>query len=51
MAHSGFAFFRSFFLKRGFLDGAEGFIISLYNANTTFYKYLKVAEKSLEDRV
>ncbi len=39
-----FAFFKSFFLKRGFLGGKEGFIISLYNANTAFYKYVKLSE-------
>lgn len=41
-----FAFFKSFILKRGFLDGQEGFLISLYNGQTTFYKYLKVWERS-----
>ncbi|MES2272787.1 MAG: glycosyltransferase family 2 protein, partial [Chlamydiota bacterium] len=44
LAHGFFAFFRSYFLKRGWLCGAEGFTISLYNANTTFYKYLKLME-------
>ncbi len=39
--HSWFAFFKSYILKRGFLGGKEGFIISVYNAHTTFYKYLK----------
>lgn len=39
-----FTFFRSYIIKRGIFDGAEGFIISLYNANTAFYKYLKLAE-------
>lgn len=39
-----FAFLRSYLWKRGIFDGAEGIIISLYNANTTFYKYLKLAE-------
>ena len=42
--HALFAFLRSYFFKRGIFDGAEGFTISLYNANTTFYKYLKLAE-------
>ncbi len=39
-----FSFFRSYLWKRGIFDGAEGIIISLYNANTTFYKYLKLSE-------
>lgn len=40
-----FSFFRSYFLKLGFRDGKEGFLISFYNANTTFYKYLKLSER------
>ena len=43
-SHALFAFFRSYLLKRGLFDGKEGFIISLYNANTAFYKYLKLAK-------
>ncbi len=45
IGHGLFAFLKSYFLKRGFLCGREGFIISLYNGNTAFYKYLKLAEK------
>lgn len=44
IAHGCAAFFKSYFLKKGFLDGQEGFEISFYNANTAFYKYLKLAE-------
>lgn len=44
IGHSWAAFFKSYILKRGFLGGKEGFIISLYNGHTTFYKYLKLAE-------
>ncbi len=43
--HGSFAFFKSYILKKGFLGGREGFIISVYNGNTAFYKYLKLAEK------
>ena len=42
--HSWFAFIKSYIFKRGFLGGKEGFIISLYNGHTAFYKYLKLAE-------
>ena len=38
------AFMKSYFLKKGFSGGYEGFIISVYNANTAFYKYLKLHE-------
>lgn len=44
LIHGFYAFFRSYFLQKGIFCGAEGFIISYYNANTTFYKYLKLAE-------
>lgn len=44
IGHGLFAFIRSYILKRGFLFGAEGFEISFYNANTAFYKYLKLKE-------
>ena len=40
------AFFKSYILKRGFLGGKEGLIISLYNGHTAYYKYLKLALQS-----
>ncbi len=47
LLHSWFAFFKSYILKGGIFGGKEGYIISSYNAQTTFYKYLKQAEKEL----
>lgn len=44
--HGIFAFFKSYILKRGFIDGKEGIIISWYNGSTAFLKYLKLAEKN-----
>ena len=44
LSHALFAFFRSYILKRGLFCGAEGFTLSLYNANTAFYKYMKLNE-------
>ena len=44
IGHGAFTFFKSYILKKGFLGGSEGFEISVYNANTAFYKYLKLAE-------
>ncbi len=35
-----FAFFRTYFLKRGFLDGYAGLVISVGNFNGVFFKYL-----------
>ena len=42
--HGLFTFIKSYFLKRGFLGGYEGFVISAYNAHTAYYKYLKLYE-------
>ncbi len=42
--HSVFSFIRSYFFQKGFLLGAEGFIVSLYSSNTVFYKYIKLWE-------
>lgn len=42
--HGSWAFFRSYVLQKGFLLGAEGFMVSLYNAGSVTYKYLKLLE-------
>jgi glycosyltransferase involved in cell wall biosynthesis len=44
IGHSLFAFLKSYLFKKGFLGGKEGFIISVYNGHTAFYKYLKLME-------
>lgn len=44
LMHGIFAFIKSYFIKRGFMGGYEGFVISAYNAHTAFYKYLKLYE-------
>lgn len=41
---SRFAFFQSFLLKLGFLDGYEGFIVANSIANDVLYKYAKLYE-------
>ena len=46
LAHGSYAFFRSFLFKRGIFCGTRGLVISFYNASTTFYKYLKLAERN-----
>jgi glycosyltransferase involved in cell wall biosynthesis len=38
------AFFRTYILKGGFMDGWPGFVISFYNMEYTFYKYAKLRE-------
>lgn len=42
--HGLSAFLKAYILKKGFLGGYEGFVISVYNGNTAFYKYLKLYE-------
>lgn len=44
LLHSSMAFIKSYIFKKGFMQGAEGLIISMYNSHVTFYKYLKLAE-------
>lgn len=44
VCHGFFAFFKSYILKKGFLGGYEGYLISAYNGHTAFYKYLKLYE-------
>jgi len=44
LLHSFAAFCKNYFLCRGIFGGRAGFVISLYNAQTTYYKYLKLAE-------
>ena len=40
----GFAFFKTYFLRLGFLDGFEGYMISATTALLTFTKYVKLRE-------
>ena len=44
VGHGLGAFLKAYLLKKGFLGGYEGFVISVYNGNTAFYKYLKLYE-------
>ena len=46
LMHGMFAFIKSYFIKRGFMGGYEGFVISVYNGHTAFYKYLKLYERN-----
>ncbi|MBA4374051.1 MAG: hypothetical protein C0402_14465 [Thermodesulfovibrio sp.] len=48
--HALTSFVKSYFIKKGFLDGREGFIISITGSVTTFYKYIKLMELIDRDR-
>ena len=42
IAHGLWTFFRTYVLRAGFLDGREGFMLAISNAEGTYYKYLKL---------
>lgn len=40
--HGLWAFLRTYFLRAGFLDGREGFMLAISNAEGVYYRYLKL---------
>lgn len=42
IAHGVWAFFRTYVLRRGFLDGKMGLLLAISNAEGTYYRYLKL---------
>jgi glycosyltransferase involved in cell wall biosynthesis len=42
LTHGAWAFVRCYILKRGCLDGRLGFVLAVYVAETTYYRYLKL---------
>jgi len=42
IGHGVWAFFRTYVIRAGFLDGAHGLALSISNAETSYYKYLKL---------
>jgi hypothetical protein len=48
LGHGAWAFLRTYFLRLGMLDGREGFMLAVANAEGSYYRYLKtmlLAEK------
>lgn len=43
LGHGGWAFVRSYLLRRGFLDGRLGFVLAASIAEGTFWRYMKMA--------
>lgn len=41
IVHGLWAFARTYIVHRGFLDGREGFLLAISNAEGTFYRYVK----------
>ncbi|NBI12426.1 glycosyltransferase [[Haemophilus] felis] len=44
VTHGVFSFIKHYFIKKGILSGADGFVISFANACGSYYKYVKLAE-------
>jgi glycosyltransferase involved in cell wall biosynthesis len=42
LGHGAWAFLRTYVLRAGFLDGREGFMLAISNAEGTYYRYLKL---------
>jgi glycosyltransferase involved in cell wall biosynthesis len=42
VAHGVWAFFRTYVLRLGFLDGREGFLLAVANAEGSYYRYVKL---------
>ena len=42
LSHGVWAFIRCYLLRRGFLDGRLGFVLAVYVAEGTYYRYLKM---------
>ncbi len=44
VGHGVFAFLRGYVFKLGFLDGRQGFMLAISNAEGSYYKYVKLLE-------
>lgn len=42
VGHGVWAFFRTYVLRLGFLDGREGFLLAVANAEGSYYRYVKL---------
>ena len=42
LGHGLWAFLRTYILRAGFLDGREGFMLAVSNAEGAYYKYVKL---------
>ncbi|TKC83210.1 glycosyltransferase family 2 protein [Trinickia terrae] len=43
LGRGAWAFIRTYVLRRGFLDGRAGLMIAVFNAETVYYRFLKLA--------
>ena len=52
IGHGFYSFLRAYVLRLGFLDGAEGFLLAVANAEGSYYRYMKawLATRELENQ-
>jgi hypothetical protein len=48
--HGFWAFFRTYVLKTGFLDGKHGLALAISNGEGSYYRYMKIWLLELEDQ-
>jgi len=51
IGHGAWSFFRTYFIRLGFLDGPQGFSLALANAQGSYYRYMKICELAKVTRV
>ena len=51
VARAAWAFLRTYFLRGGFLDGREGFMLAVATAEGTYYRYVKLLLLQEQERV
>jgi glycosyltransferase involved in cell wall biosynthesis len=51
IGHGVWSFFRTYFIRLGFLDGPQGFSLALANAQGSYYRYMKICELAKASRV
>jgi glycosyltransferase involved in cell wall biosynthesis len=51
IGHGAWSFFRTYFIRLGFLDGPQGFSLALANAQGSYYRYMKICELAKASRV
>jgi hypothetical protein len=42
--HAFWSFFKTYIIKLGFLDGRSGLMLSISNAEGTYYRYIKLMQ-------
>jgi len=51
IGHGIYSFLRAYVLRLGFLDGAEGFLLAVANAEGSYYRYMKAWLATREPKI